>query len=80
MVDGKVVLTIKSENNNHLKKLSPELLLGCDGINSIVRTWLSKNEKIYNLNDSNKETRFDPVTVPSDAAGLNYKMLTLKDK
>ena len=80
MNDGKVTVMIKSDNNGHLKKLSPCLLLGCDGINSVVRTWLSDNENNDGLKGGKKNNRFTPISVPSDAAGLKYKMLTLKNK
>ena len=80
ITDDKVTVVIKSDNNGHLKKLSPCLLLGCDGINSVVRTWLSKSENSDSSKKSAKNNRFNPISVPSDAAGLKYKMLTLKNK
>ena len=72
--DGKVVLSIGSEMDGvPVKKLTPDLLLGCDGINSIVRTWLSETEGKDGKN-------FDTVALPSAAAGLKYKMLTLQNR
>lgn len=72
--DGKVCVTIESENDrSEVKKIRPDFILGCDGANSVVRNWLSTKEK-------KGENKFSTVTIPSDAAGLRYKMLTLKNR
>lgn len=46
-----------------------DLVLGCDGINSKVRNYLSTA-----IND----THFEPISYKSDAGGLYYKMITPK--
>ena len=70
---GRVTVSISNDHDtSNIKKMSPDLILGCDGINSIVRTWLASS-------DSNADN-FTPVSLPSDAAGLRYKMLTLKNR
>ena len=70
--NGKVVLSIVKDKVAASKRtMTPDLLLGCDGINSIVRTWLSESEGKDGKN-------FDTVVLPSPAAGLKYKMFRLK--
>ena len=70
--DGKVVLSIGSDKDGTPSKtMSPDLLLGCDGINSIVRTWLSKS-------GGKVGKKFDTVSLHSPSAGLKYKMFTVK--
>lgn len=48
-----------------------DLVLGCDGINSKVRDYLSTAM-------GSNSTHFDPISLESDAGGLYYKMLTPK--
>jgi len=50
----------------------PELLVGCDGLNSEVRNWLQGNV--------NAGERFAMQSISSDSAGLRYKMLTLRPR
>ncbi len=50
--------------------LTPTLLVGCDGLNSIVRQTLSQWEQ-------GKSQRFDMKQFPSPSAGLKYKVLNL---
>jgi kynurenine 3-monooxygenase len=70
---GRVTVSITNDyDTSSIKKMSPDLILGCDGINSIVRTWLASS-------DANADN-FTPVSLPSEAAGLRYKMLTLKNR
>jgi kynurenine 3-monooxygenase len=76
--DGKVQLTIKTNNENiktdyEINTINPDLLLGCDGLSSTVRTFLE------NRSGDAKE-KFTPVSIPSPTAGLKYKMLTLKNR
>ena len=72
--DGKVCVTVQNENDgSETKKFRPDLILGCDGANSVVRKWLSTTEK-------KGENKFSTVSLPSAAAGLRYKMLTLKTR
>ena len=72
---GRVTVSITSDHDtSSVKKMSPDLILGCDGINSIVRTWLASSDANADADD------FTPVSLPSEAAGLRYKMLTLKNR
>ena len=65
---------LKSKTNTD--RLTPDLLLGCDGINSGVRTWLSKNEKKKGV----RTNKYVPVVVYSPAAGYKFKMLAIKSR
>ena len=70
---GRVTVSITNDHDSsNIKKMCPDLILGCDGINSVVRTWLASGDA--------KADNFIPVSVPSAAAGLRYKMLTLKNR
>lgn len=72
--DGKICVTVESENDKgQTKKIRPDLILGCDGANSVVRQWLATTEK-------KGENKFSTVSLPSAAGGLRYKMLTLKPR
>lgn len=76
--DGNVELTIKTSNeyiktDNVVKTMKPDLLLGCDGLNSIVRKFLENQS-------GDAKGRYSPISVPSAAAGLKYKMMTLKNR
>ena len=78
--DGQVTLSIQSDvKSSDSRILAPGLLLGCDGINSVVRSWLSDNEN-KSTGKKDKKNKFDIISAPSDAAGLKFKMLTLIDK
>lgn len=70
---GKVVLSIGNDRaaTASQKILTPDLLLGCDGQNSVVRKWLSENE-----GRGGKD--FNTVTLPSPSGGMKYKMFVLK--
>ena len=57
---------LSSKLNENLFK--PSLLVGCDGLNSTVRTWLK----------SNVDEKFSLQSYPSESAGLRFKMLALK--
>eukprot|EP01038_Epipyxis_sp_PR26KG_P010675 gene10675-14336_t len=54
-----------ASNGSKLLEFEPKLLIGCDGINSEVRTWLSSIDI----------EGFKPVSFHSDAAGVQYKIL-----
>ena len=56
--------------NDEKIKFEPFLLVGCDGINSIVRNTL----KHWDKSSSNK---FEMKDFPSPSSGLRYKILTL---
>ena len=76
--DGQVILSVHSNDKSFATKvMTPGLLLGCDGINSVVRTWLSDNEN-KNTGKKGKKNRFDPICLTSPTAGLRYKMITVK--
>ena len=78
--DGHVSLSVESDDKSCATKImTPGLLLGCDGINSVVRTWLSDNEN-KSTGNKNKKNKFDILSVPSDSAGLKFKMMTVIDK
>jgi len=76
--DGNVQLTIKTINENikteyEINTIKPDLLLGCDGLNSMVRKFLESQS-------GDAKEKFTPTSIPSPAAGLKYKMLTLKNR
>lgn len=82
----------KTTVSNDELMLMPYLLIGSDGINSAVRGWLeqihnvdndddnhvSNNDGVIKRGDSSKTFRL--TKRPSDAAGLRFKMLTLKNR
>ncbi|BAU07907.1 unknown protein [Fischerella sp. NIES-3754] len=57
-------------NNNSKTKFEPDFLVGCDGINSIVRETLKKW-------DRSTSNRFEMKKFPSPSSGLRYKVLSL---
>ena len=57
---------------NDIKSWEADLVIGCDGINSKVRTSLATQ---YPENH-----KFEKTTLPSDSANLRYKMLALQPK
>jgi kynurenine 3-monooxygenase len=57
-------------NNKEVIHFSPRLLIGCDGINSIVRSTLNKW-------DTSNSDQFAMKLFPSPSTGLRYKVLTL---
>ncbi|MEO0840094.1 MAG: NAD(P)/FAD-dependent oxidoreductase [Cyanobacteria bacterium J06643_5] len=59
--------------NGETIKFQPLVLVGCDGINSIVRNTL-KNW------DNSSSSKFEMKNFPSPSAGLKYKILTLPAK
>lgn len=65
---GKLIVTA-SEQNNRQFTLTPRLLVGCDGINSIVRNTLEQWEPT--------SERFKLHFLPSPSSGLKYKVLSL---
>ncbi|MBV6625601.1 MAG: FAD-dependent monooxygenase [Rivularia sp. (in: Bacteria)] len=60
-------------DNNKLQQFQPLLLVGCDGINSIVRNTLNKWE-------DSLSSKFEMQYFPSPSSGLKYKILTLPPK
>ena len=69
----------KSENIK-VTNIKPDLLLGCDGINSNVRTWLLKNENEKKRGWFAKKNRFSIIKIPSASAGMKFKMLAVKSR
>lgn len=66
----KAIITIE---NGETIKFKPFLLIGCDGINSIVRNTL----KTW---DSSSPSKFEMKYFPSPSAELKYKILSLPPK
>ncbi|MDY6898209.1 MAG: NAD(P)/FAD-dependent oxidoreductase [Cyanobacteriota bacterium] len=59
--------------NSETLKFQPFILVGCDGINSIVRNTLKQWDKSLS-------SKFEMKYSPSPSAGLKYKILTLPPK
>lgn len=59
--------------NSETIKFKPFLLVGCDGINSIVRNTLKQW-------DESSSSKFEMKYFPSASSGLKYKILTLPPK
>ncbi|TAE56141.1 MAG: FAD-dependent monooxygenase [Nostocales cyanobacterium] len=55
--------------NQHQETLNPNLIIGCDGLNSIVR------KTLYEI--SGQSNLFEMQKFPSPSAGLKYKVLSL---
>eukprot|EP00820_Chromera_velia_P021385 Cvel_29929.t1-p1 / transcript=Cvel_29929.t1 / gene=Cvel_29929 / organism=Chromera_velia_CCMP2878 / gene_product=hypothetical protein / transcript_product=hypothetical protein / location=Cvel_scaffold4188:9081-10393(+) / protein_length=437 / sequence_SO=supercontig / SO=protein_coding / is_pseudo=false len=74
-VDEQDTLTViaRREADGSTVEVQPALLLGCDGLNSQVRKWLNEESS---LEDSEKK-KFRMTKLPSDAAGLFYRILTI---
>jgi hypothetical protein len=79
-------------NHDDRKELTlyPHFLLGCDGMNSRVRKYLARHapptypesaseDREGSTRLVNKE-RFEPLQFDTESAGLNYKILTIKDR
>ncbi|MEO1431102.1 MAG: NAD(P)/FAD-dependent oxidoreductase [Cyanobacteria bacterium J06633_8] len=60
-------------DNSKIQQFQPFLLVGCDGINSIVRNTLQKW-------DDSPSSKFEMKYFPSPSSGLKYKILTLPPK
>ena len=61
---------IAQSKNKHTFTLTPTLLIGCDGLNSIVRQTLDQWEQ-------GKSNNFAMQQFPSPSTGLKYKIFTL---
>ncbi|MGK7914516.1 MAG: FAD-dependent oxidoreductase, partial [Prochloraceae cyanobacterium] len=68
--EGEKIEIFASQENGSVMKFEPTFLVGCDGINSIVRQTLNQWEK-------SKSDRFELKYHPSPSSGLKYKVLTL---
>lgn len=61
------------DNSKLTKVFTPNLILGCDGFKSNVRNWLSEHTNFGSQ-------LFEMESFPSDAAGLNYKILNINPR
>ncbi|MDJ0715226.1 MAG: NAD(P)/FAD-dependent oxidoreductase [Prochloraceae cyanobacterium] len=68
--EGEKIQIVASQENGSVMKFEPTFLVGCDGINSIVRQTLKKWDK-------SASDRFEMKYHPSPSSGLKYKVLTL---
>ncbi|MDJ0515329.1 MAG: NAD(P)/FAD-dependent oxidoreductase [Trichodesmium sp. MO_231.B1] len=68
--DGKLKIIAQGINNQTNYEFQPDLLVGCDGINSLVRQTLDKW-------DNSGTDKFKMQFFPSASSGLKYKVLTL---
>lgn len=67
--EGIKTLEVVAQKSNHeIERFEPFLLVGCDGIQSIVRTTLKQWERT---------DRFEMQRFPSPSSGLRYKVLSL---
>lgn len=67
------IKAIAEIENDEKIKFQPFLLIGCDGINSIVRNTLKQWDKP-------SSSKFEMNYFPSPSSGLKYKILTLPPK
>jgi kynurenine 3-monooxygenase len=68
--EGDTLTIVASEENGKIFQFTPHFLVGCDGINSLVRNTL----KTWDRSTSN---RFEMQLYPSPSSGLRYKVLSL---
>lgn len=59
---------VEGENSSLQQRLEPSLLIGCDGIQSLVRS---------TLNTWERSGKFEMEKFPSPSSGLRYKVLSL---
>ncbi|MGD1701115.1 FAD-dependent oxidoreductase [Dapis sp. BLCC M229] len=69
--DGKLTIIAQGINDLTNYEFQPDLLVGCDGINSLVRQTLDKW-------DNSGTDKFKMQFFPSASSGLKYKVLTLR--
>jgi hypothetical protein len=74
--DGLKIRYGQSSNPDARESLEADLLIGCDGIASIVRQWLS-DDSSHSKVKSFDPTKYDPIRYNSPAVGLLYKILTI---
>ncbi|NES05268.1 MAG: FAD-dependent monooxygenase [Okeania sp. SIO2F4] len=68
--NGKLTIIAQGINDQTNYQFQPDLLVGCDGINSLVRQTLDKW-------DNSGTDKFKMQFFPSASSGLKYKVLTL---
>lgn len=73
---GRVAVTVEVGKSRDKKTLYPSLVLGCDGINSVVRKALERWAKEDGKGEDQAPT-FSLRSYPSPAAGLKFKVLRL---
>lgn len=66
-IDRRLAVTAQRASGE-IERLEPSLLVGCDGVQSIVRTTLNQWEQT---------DRFEMQQFPSPSSGLKYKVLSL---
>ena len=66
--EGEKIEIVVNQENDNIIKFEPIFLVGCDGLNSIVRQTLNKWDR---------SERFEMKYFPSPSSGLKYKILTL---
>ncbi len=69
--ESELLQIIGQGENGKVFRFEPRLLVGCDGINSILRQTLSQWDE---------SDRFQMKQFPSPSAGLRYKVLTIPPK
>ena len=69
-IEEEKIEIVASQENGSVIKFEPTFLVGCDGINSIVRQTLNKWDKP-------EADKFEMKYHPSPSSGLKYKVLTL---
>ncbi|MDJ0554389.1 MAG: NAD(P)/FAD-dependent oxidoreductase [Microcoleaceae cyanobacterium MO_207.B10] len=68
--NSKLKIISQNINNENTIEFEPHLLVGCDGLNSLVRKTLDKW-------DNSASNKFKMQFFPSASSGLKYKVLTL---
>ncbi|MDM9381226.1 NAD(P)/FAD-dependent oxidoreductase [Chlorogloeopsis sp. ULAP01] len=68
--EEKLEIIVKQENGS-IVRYEPNLLVGCDGLNSIVRNTLKE------WDNQSSSDRFEMKLFPSPSSGLRYKVLSL---
>lgn len=74
---GMILVDGYNKDDSKTRCYDADLLLGCDGITSVVRRSLEDQHRSSNP-QSSKRDPFSLVSLKSDSAGLNYKMLPIR--
>ena len=70
--DGRLQVTLKGPNTG-TETLTPDLVLACDGLGSVIRKGLAQQPEI-------PAGAFDMIATPSLSTGLRYKVLNLPSR